>query len=343
MRSYFDELYGNDALKKKISAFIDNETFPHSSMIVGEEGSGRRTLARLIAMALNCEKKSDTSSVPCGRCNPCRRIREGNFPDVKYLRKNAGKATIGVDEIRSFKEDMYLSATESKYKIYVFEDADTLTPQAQNALLISLEEPSKNVVSILIAEHTDKILTTIKSRVQQFTMQRFSPSEISRFLLDTSEDARAMKAENGERFSGILMASGGKIGAAYTLMDDEAAADNEKMRSAVTDLISALSPKAKYETLYRAITDLPTARAELKEVLEALMLALRDLVAIKKDKSAPLLFFTSESSASAASSGFTQKRLITLYDVVCSAYKSTEQNANVTALLTSLAVQIKNS
>ena len=83
MRSFFDELFGNDDLKAKLTAFVKNGNFPHSSMIVGESGSGKRTLAKLIAMALNCERQGKEQSIPCGICNNCKRIKEDNFPDVK--------------------------------------------------------------------------------------------------------------------------------------------------------------------------------------------------------------------------------------------------------------------
>ena len=105
-RSYFSGLYGNDAAKKRLGASIENGTLPHAFLIVGESGSGKKTLASLLAMALNCEKKGDKGApLPCGVCNTCRRIKEGNFTDITTLRRSDGKATIGVDEVRLFREE----------------------------------------------------------------------------------------------------------------------------------------------------------------------------------------------------------------------------------------------
>jgi DNA polymerase-3 subunit gamma/tau len=91
-------------------------------LIVGPSGSGKSTLAREIAMAINCEKRNEGAyPMPCGFCNTCRRIREGNFTDIKYLEKPKDRATIGVEAVKDFREDMFLSATESERKIYIID------------------------------------------------------------------------------------------------------------------------------------------------------------------------------------------------------------------------------
>ena len=135
MRRYFPRLYGNKKTKERIGSAIDNKTLPHAFLVIGESGSGKTTLATEIAAALNCERRGDASSaLPCGECNCCRRIYDGNFPDLKVLSKQKDRATIGVDAIKDFREDMFLSSTESEYKIYVIDDAECMTTEAQNAL-----------------------------------------------------------------------------------------------------------------------------------------------------------------------------------------------------------------
>ena len=137
MRRYFPALLGNEKTKSRIGAAIDGGTLPHALLIGGAFGSGKTTLAIEIAAALNCEKKGDgASSLPCGECGCCKRIRELNFPDLKVLSKPKDRATLGVDAIKDFREDMFLSSTESDYKIYVIDDAETMTTEAQNALLV---------------------------------------------------------------------------------------------------------------------------------------------------------------------------------------------------------------
>lgn len=344
MRRGFDAIFGNSAEKQRLISSISAGTLPHALMIVGDEGAGKRTLALEIAMALNCECKTDeTKSLPCRACNTCRRIAEGKFTDVKRLRLEDGHATIGVDEVRSFKEDMYLSATEAEYKVYVFENADKLTQQAQNALLIALEEPFSNVISILLVNSQDKILSTIKSRTRQIAMERFAPGDISEYLLSTDDAARIMQRTEPERFSGVLMSAMGSIGQAKRLLDAESAAENEKKRIAVVNILTSLGTKGRYIDLYRTITELPKTRGELKLIFEDIILAIRDLTAIKHDADAVTVFFSDRCTAAELSSKFNQKRLLSIYDIMCSMIADLDKNANVTSLLTSLAAKIKNS
>ena len=95
MQLDFADIHGNDAAKTRLAGAIKSEKFPHAVMIVGENGSGKRTLALEIAMALNCEKRAESAyPLPCGFCNTCRRIRDGNFTDIQYLRKQKTERTV---------------------------------------------------------------------------------------------------------------------------------------------------------------------------------------------------------------------------------------------------------
>ncbi len=342
MRNGFDALFGNAAEKQRLISSISDGTLPHALMIVGDEGSGKKTLALEIAMALNCEQKDDVGSpLPCRRCNTCRRIAEGKFTDVKRLKIPDGRATIGVDEVRSFKEDMYLSATEAKYKVYIFEDAESLTVQAQNALLIALEEPFSNVISILLTKSQDKILSTIKSRTRQIVMERFSFESLSEYFLEYSDAARAMNRTQHERFSGILMSAGGSIGAAKLMLEDDGG-ENEDKRNTVVKILTSLGTKGKYTELHRTISELPKTRSELKLVFEHIILAIRDLTVLKHDAGGVLIFFSDRGTALELSKRFNQKRLLAVYDITCSMIENLDKNANVVSLLTSLAAKIKN-
>ena len=172
MSKYFSALYGNEAVKDRLGRAIRSGTLAHAFLVSGPDGSGKTTLAMEIAAALNCERR-EGAELPCHVCNTCRRIKDGSFIDVKWLEKPKDKMTIGVGEVRTFREDMFLSATESDYKIYIIDNADKMTPNAQNALLKVLEEPPSNVVIFMLSESDDAILTTIKSRAQYVAMERF--------------------------------------------------------------------------------------------------------------------------------------------------------------------------
>lgn len=312
-------------------------------MIVGDVGSGKRTMALEIAMALNCERRSDAAyPLPCRECNSCKRIVENKFTDVKRLSRSSDKTTIGVEEVRLFKEDMYLSASEAEYKVYIFEDADTMTPQAQNALLIALEEPFPNVISILLVSSADKILSTIKSRARQVTLERFSPQVLSEYFTERDAAAREMAEREPKKFLGVMISAGGSIGRARELLSPTAAAENEEARESVVEILTALSATGSQLQLHRTIASLPKSRAELKPIFESIILAIRDLTAIKHDAGAALIFFTDRAEAAELSARLNQKKLLSVYDVMCSLIEDIDRNANVTAMLTSLAVKIKN-
>lgn len=336
MRSFFNRLYGNGKTKERLSSAILSDTLNHALLICGPEGSGKRTLASDICAALNCENKaSEMHSLPCGRCNRCRRIYEDNYPDIKRLRRDASKATIGVEELRILREDMFLSATESEYKIYIIEEADRMTPNAQNALLKVLEEPPRAVMIILLCEEADKILTTVKSRAQAVTMQRFSPSEIADYLVSRGK----IQSESRAKAIEDIMSADGRIGKAIDILTSPDTVKAE--REAVTAILRALKVGAPYSELYTAVNALPQKRAELGEALDTLSVALSDLIKYKSDKNAPLTFFISTESARETADGISTKRLLAVYDAVRDAALDNSRNANVSALTSCLGAKIK--
>ena len=343
MRSYLDALIGNEALRERLGASAECGRISHAFLIEGGRGTGKHTLARELASALNCENKGSAQlPLPCHRCNTCRRIAEGSFTDVKYLKKAKDKATIGIGEVTLFKEDMYLSATESDYKIYVIENAELMTPQAQNSLLIALEEPPQNVIIMLLCEEGDKLLTTIKSRTQHIAMSRFSPEELEKNVAAMSRAASAMKSTDPLGYRGLILSADGSIGRALELLTPKLALKSKEKRELTEKLIRSMTAKASYSEIISAVGELSQKRAELNSELEALILALRDIISLKAHSGAPALFFTSDDELSELSRQFDSKRLFALYDIVCKACEDNQKNANVTTLITNLAVSIKN-
>ena len=342
MRSYFPRLYGNEKTKERIGALIDSKTLPHAFLIVGESGSGKTTLATEIAAALNCERKNDAlSPLPCGECNCCRRIYDGNFPDLKLLSKPKDRATLGVDPMKDFREDMFLSSTESEYKIYVIDDAECMTTEAQNALLKVLEEPPANVIIMILATAGDKILTTIKSRAQHIAMSRFDEAELERYLLNLSPDARDLRRESEERFRSIIMSADGRLGLAIKLSNKKLAVECAEERNEIIALIRAMTARHSYRELHDAIASLPQKRAELSLILESVISALRDLIIIKQDKTPSLVFFSSEKEALEVCPQASVKTLLQIYEEIRRAHELCAKNANVSNLTAALAARIR--
>ena len=342
MRTYFSNLYGNSATKNRLGSAIDSGTMPHAFLIIGPDGSGKKTLALEIASALNCESRCDKSlPLPCHKCNSCRRIKEGNYADIMRLGRSDGKATIGVEEVRLFREDMFLSPTESSYKIYVIDESEKLTPNAQNALLTVLEEPPRNVMILLLAESGDKILATIKSRAQSIAMERFDIDNLKTYLVEKNDKAALYSRTNGDMLNGILMSADGRIGRALTLLSEKEARENSEQRQLIEEITNALRPSAPYSRLYTAITELPTSRAEFSESLESLICALRDITLVKFDKDVPLLFYSSKEKAIELARELNTKRLLALYELLKDALADVSKNVGVTAIMAELGAKIR--
>ena len=344
MRAYFTELVGNEYTKRRLFEAVRTNTLPHAHLIVGPKGSGRLTLARELAAAMNCdERENESVPLPCGRCNTCRRIREGIFPDVQIVTRGSGKATIGVEDIKAMREDVYLSSTEAEYKFYIVREAEAMTPQAQNALLKVFEEPPKNVHIILISTEADKILTTVKSRSQYVQTEIFDPETLKRYTVRRSERAGALARTDSEKLDAVILSAGGVIGNALAMLDDSLIAEQTAKRETVTRLISAFSKKESFGELLSACTSLPQKREELRSVLELTLTALRDMISHEYSENTQKLFFTSKQTAEKFIGSTSARRLTKIFDIITRALEDLEKNVSIPPLLTDIAVKIKEA
>ncbi len=342
MREYFPRLIGNESTKSRIGRAIEEGRAAHAFLIGGPSGSGKNVLATEIAAAINCERRGEEGlPLPCGRCNTCKRIYEGNFVDVKILQKKKDKATLEVDLVKDFREDMFLSATESDYKVYIIDDAECMGVAGQNALLKVLEEPPVGVYIILLARECDRILTTIKSRTQYIAMSRFSDEETEKYILEKSEEAKSLYRNDRERFRAALISADGRLGLALKLASGKESSEIESGRKEVMRVIDAALQRGGFSQIHLAIDALPDKRTELISRLEEIICALRDLIVLKEDKEARLIFFTSRENALSSSGSADTKRLLALYDSFSEALDQCQKNANVGGLLTSLSARIK--
>ena len=336
MSKYFSALFGNEATKARIGRAITDGTLPHAFLVSGPDGSGKATLATEIAAALNCERRGG-GELPCHTCNSCRRVKDGSFIDVKWLEKPKDKMTIGVGEVRTFREDMFLSATESDYKVYIIDDADRMTPNAQNALVKVVEEPPANVVIFMLTESDDAILTTIKSRAQYVAMERFDEDGLIAYF--KSRGTRLPVASD-VAMRELMMCADGRIGRAKELV--EGGAEEAKAARELTEsFIAALKQSTPYSTLYTTIRSLPTKKDELYEALESITVALRDLMLLKYDATAPLLFYPDRAKARELADGMSARRLMRIYDIISDSLDDLARNVNVSAMTTALGAKIK--
>lgn len=171
----FQDLIGQEQVKQLLIESIQTGRIGHAYMFCGPEGIGRKTMAECFAGALLC---SSGGVVPCGQCQGCVLLKSGTNPDVIHIRKQEGKASVGVEEVRLVQEEISTAPQFGKYKVLIFENAEKMTVQAQNALLKTLEEPPPYIVMILISSNNSQILDTVKSRSVKVDFKRYTNSEI---------------------------------------------------------------------------------------------------------------------------------------------------------------------
>ena len=344
MREYFGRVLGNGDTKSRLGKAIENGTLSHAFLISGPEGSGKLTLATELAAAVNCECLGDGAKpLPCGVCTNCRRIHEGKFPDITVAARTTDKATFGVDLVKDLREDMFLSATEAERKVYILDEAEYMTDEAQNALLKVLEEPPSGVMIILLTTECDKILTTIKSRAQLISMCRFERDELAGFLKRLSPDAASLAGREPEKFNEIIVGAMGRLGEAMRLLDPKLADQLRAEREETRRFVAALSPRSGFSEVHGAISEITTPkRRDLLDSLERIIAALGDLIAVSRGK-AHLSFYTSESEARQRSDEIGLARLLAAYDAVIEAHDYCSRNGNIGNLLTNLELRLTNA
>ncbi len=203
----FEALLGNERLRENLQRSIGRGRISHFYLISGPAGSGKRTLARLLAAAILCQGDGK----PCGQCAACRKVFGGGHPDFITV-DEPEKKTVPVELIRRAREDMYILPNESEHKIYLFPRAQDMGIPGQNALLKVLEEPPGYGVFLLVTDHPDKLLPTVRSRCTELTLQALPPTLLQKALRSRFPQASA------QAIAAAVSRSGGFLGQAQELL-----------------------------------------------------------------------------------------------------------------------------
>ncbi len=203
----FSELLGNERLRDNLTGSLARGHISHFYLISGPAGSGKHTLARLLASAILCREVDK----PCGKCLPCRKIASGNHPDFITI-DEPEKKTVSVDLIRQARSDIYIRPNEADRKIYLFPRAQDMGIPSQNALLKVLEEPPSYGVFILLTDNPEKLLPTVRSRCTELALQPLPESLLRKTLQNDFPEA------DSEAISAAIQRSGGYLGQARQLL-----------------------------------------------------------------------------------------------------------------------------
>src|SRR6266849_5833723 len=256
----FSEVIGQEHVTRTLKNAIEQGRTAHGYIFSGHRGIGKTTVARILAMALNCRSSDKPVTEPCGVCESCTEIRAGNSVDVIEIDAATNR---GIDEIRELREGARYRPARDRFKIYILDEAHQITDAAFNALLKTLEEPPGHVVFMLATTAPEDIPQTIRSRCQHFSFRAVKFEQIVEQLRDlcgrenisAHEDALALLAEAGD----------GSVRDALSLLDQAiASSENQGRLSAesVRQLIGA-APSGVLEEIMQAVS-----RSGTQEILQ---------------------------------------------------------------------------
>ena len=253
----FSEVIGQEHVTRTLKNAIEQGRTAHGYIFSGHRGIGKTTVARILAMALNCRSKDKPVPEPCGVCESCTEIRAGNAVDVIEIDAATNR---GIDEIRELREAARYRPARDRFKIYILDEAHQITDAAFNALLKTLEEPPDHIVFMLATTQPEDIPQTIRSRCQHFSFRAVKFDDIMGQLRDLAqrekiaadEDALAMLAEAGD----------GSMRDALSILDQAIASSSGKITAeSVRNLVGA-APAHILEEVMQAV-----ARGASDEVL----------------------------------------------------------------------------
>src|SRR5499425_999580 len=224
----FSDVIGQEHVTRTLKNAIEQERIAHGYIFSGHRGIGKTTVARILAMALNCRSGQKPVAEPCGVCESCTEIRNGNSVDVIEIDAATNR---GIDEIRELREAARYRPARDRYKIYILDEAHQITDAAFNALLKTLEEPPPHIVFMMATTQPEDIPQTIRSRCQHFSFHAVRFDEIVSQLTAVAEQEK-IKADR-DAIALLAEAGDGSMRDALSIMDQAIACCGETLSAEV--------------------------------------------------------------------------------------------------------------
>ncbi len=275
-----DRIIGHKDILTYMKNAVNMKQISHAYILAGERGAGKKLLAKHFAMTLQCERGEDE---PCMVCASCKKIIGWNHPDVIRVQHEKPNS-IGVEDIRTqLNQDIDIKPYTGPYKVYIMDEADKMTVQAQNALLKTLEEPPAYGVILLLAENVDSLLPTIQSRCVTLKLKNIKDSLIRKYLMET------MEIPDYQADIAVAFAQG-NMGRAIMLASSE---HFNEIRDEVLQLLKYINDMEDYEVI-SAIKNISRYKLEINDYLDLIMVWYRDVLMYKATKDVNGVLFSDQ-------------------------------------------------
>ena len=277
----FKDIIGQEHIKEYLQNAISQKKIAHAYIIQGERFSGKEFITKVFAAALQCEKQG---TEPCGECRSCRQVQSGNQPDIIYVRHERPNS-IGVEDVRSqVNGDIAIMPYSSPYKIYIINEGEMLTDQAQNALLKTLEEPPAYTVLIILTTNLEALLPTILSRCVVLHMKPVRDELVKEYL------KKVLMIPDYKADICVAFARG-NIGRAKQLATSE---DFENIRNEALSLVKNIRNMELHEVMAAVRKIGEYHQMNINEYLDVISIWYRDVLLFKATNDTNHLIFREE-------------------------------------------------
>lgn len=312
----------NRTEKEKLLSEIASGKLSHAYLIEGGEGCGKTYFARFAAAAVLCTGDKP----PCGKCPSCVKALAGSHPDLFYFSPDK-KASMGVETVRDIKKSLFFMPNDGDRKVYIIDDAQKMTVQAQNALLKFIEEPPASVLFFIVADKKESLLPTVVSRTRIISLAPSDNADIRRFLMSES------KKSGGEQIDEAINMAEGSPGKALKLL----CRDFSLQRQLCLDFMPVLVSTSKSDAM-AFLLSMKLNRDGVKEFFTLLMTALADVMNARFGRVTRLL---SRDAAAEYAKSITDRKNAYLFDLATEAVVRAGENANINLLLMTFAAKLK--
>ncbi|MBQ2667436.1 MAG: ATP-binding protein [Clostridia bacterium] len=322
----FENFVGNAALKKALSGAFSRRMLPHAILLAGEAGLGKRTLAGILARAAVC-RGGDRTAAPCGVCPSCIRAAAGSHPDIRIVTGSGASGAISAESVEKVIGDAYRRPEEADVSVYLLFVEKGISDAAQNKLLKLIEEPPPGVIFIFTAPSADILLSTIRSRVQTFTLRAPEEQEAAAYVAEKAgismEDALALSALHRGNIGRMLSdGENGRAAKAARLAGEIALALAEGTEH---DLLAAAAPLIKDKPLF-------------PEAADRLQLLFRDACMLKSG-----VRMDAQDIPLRVSRRLPLKNLLRLCDLTAQYAGYMQRNANMALLVTAFCAKMRET